>query len=192
MNTEPQLPLTVQEDILLAFDMAPVGLLVSHKRMVQSCNQAFSKMFGYLPETLAGKSLACLYPSATEFEHIGDRALIVMRDKALYSDERIMRRSNGQLFWCHVSGQTIDQDDPFSAAVWMFEDISEKRPVTAELTAREREIAQYLVLGKSSKEIGKLLGIGYRTVEAHRARLMRKFGVDSSNQLVAKLMGRGG
>ncbi|MBE0586859.1 MAG: PAS and helix-turn-helix domain-containing protein [Hydrogenophaga sp.] len=172
--------------------MAPVGLLVSHKRMVQSCNQAFSKMFGYLPEALAGKSLACLYPTATEFEHIGDRALVVMRDETLYSDERIMRRSNGQLFWCHVSGQTTDRADPFSVAVWMFEDISEKRPVTTELTAREREIAQFLVLGKSSKEIGKLLGIGYRTVEAHRARLMRKFGVDSSNELVAKLIGRGG
>jgi DNA-binding CsgD family transcriptional regulator len=63
--------------------------------------------------------------------------------------------------------------------------------VTAELTAREREIAQFLVMGKSSKEIGKLLDIGYRTVEAHRARLMRKFDVSSSNELVAKLVGQG-
>ncbi|NLY64451.1 MAG: helix-turn-helix transcriptional regulator, partial [Alcaligenaceae bacterium] len=70
-----------------------------------------------------------------------------------------------------------------------FEDISEKRQITTELTTREREIAQFLVAGKSSKEIGKLLGIGYRTVDAHRARLMRKFKVGSSNELVAKLIG---
>ncbi|WP_335622413.1 PAS and helix-turn-helix domain-containing protein [Acidovorax carolinensis] len=176
---------------MLAFDMAPVGLLVSRNRLVQSCNQAFSKMFGYATEALAGESLARLYPSTSEFEHIGDRALAVMRDKARYSDERIMRRIDGQLFWCHVSGQAIDRNDPFSAAVWMFEDISEKRPVTTELTGREREIAQFLVSGKSSKEIGRLLGIGYRTVDAHRARLMRKFDVTSSNELVAKLVGRG-
>jgi PAS domain S-box-containing protein len=191
MNTKPPLPPVVQDDLLLAFDMAPVGLLVSRNRLVQSCNQAFSKMFGYATEALAGESLACLYPSTTEFEHIGDRALVVMRDKARYSDERIMKRIDGQLFWCHVSGQAIDRNDPFSAAVWVFEDISEKRPVTTELTAREREIAQFLVAGKSSKEIGRLLGIGYRTVDAHRARLMRKFDVTSSNELVARLVGRG-
>jgi len=190
MNVE-LLPTTVREDLLLAFDMAPVGLLVSRRRVVQSCNQAFTSMFGYSLGALKGKSLACLYPSATEFEHIGDRALVVMRDKARYSDERIMKRADGALFWCHVSGQTIDRNDPFSAAVWAFEDISEKRPVTADLTAREREIAQFLVMGKSSKEIGKLLDVGYRTVEAHRARLMRKFGVTSSNELVARLVGRG-
>lgn len=191
MNTTPPLSPVVQDDLLLAFDMAPVGLLVSRNRLVQSCNQAFSKMFGYATEALAGESLARLYPSATEFEHIGDRALAVMRDKARYSDERIMRRIDGQLFWCHVSGQAIDRNDPFSAAVWVFEDISEKRPVTTELTGREREIAQFLVSGKSSKEIGRLLGISYRTVDAHRARLMRKFDVTSSNELVAKLVGRG-
>lgn len=191
MNTKSSLPSVVQDDLLLAFDMAPVGLLVSRNRLVQSCNKAFSKMFGYPTEALAGESLARLYPSTTEFENIGDRALAVMRDNARYSDERIMRRIDGQLFWCHVSGQTIDRNDPFSAAVWVFEDISEKRPVTTELTGREREIAQFLVSGKSSKEIGRLLGIGYRTVDAHRARLMRKFDVTSSNELVAKLVGRG-
>lgn len=191
MNTRPPLLPVVQDDLLLAFDMAPVGLLVSRNRSVQSCNQAFSKMFGYPPEALTGKSLEFLYPSTTEFEHIGDRALAVMRDKTRYSDERIMRRIDGQLFWCHVSGQAIDRNAPFSAAVWVFEDISEKRPVTTKLTAREREIAQFLVSGKSSKEIGRLLGIGYRTVDAHRARLMLKFDVTSSNELVAKLVGRG-
>lgn len=191
MNTKSSLPSVVQDDLSLAFDMAPVGLLVSRNRLVQSCNKAFSKMFGYPTEALSGESLARLYPSTTEFENIGDRALAVMRDNARYSDERIMRRIDGQLFWCHVSGQTIDRNDPFSAAVWMFEDISEKRPVTTELTGREREIAQFLVSGKSSKEIGRLLGIGYRTVDAHRARLMRKFDVTSSNELVAKLVGRG-
>ncbi len=188
MNVE-LLPTTVLEDLLLAFDMAPVGLVVSRRRVVQSCNQAFTSMFGYPSGAMEGKSLACLYPSATEFEHIGDRALVVMSDKGSYSDDRIMRRADGKLFWCHVSGQTIDRSDPFSAAVWAFEDISERRPVTAELTAREREIAQFLVMGKTSKEIGKLLDVGYRTVEAHRARLMRKFGVTSSNELVARLVG---
>lgn len=179
----------IQADLLLAFDMAPVGLLVARRRIVQSYNVAFSNMFGYGPDQLAGESLACLYPSVEEYEHIGDRALLAMRGTAMYSDERIMRRADGSLFWCHVLGKTTDRVDPFALAVWVFEDISAARPVTAELTPREREIAQFLVAGKSSKEIARLLGVGFRTVDAHRARLMRKFGVGTSNELIARLLG---
>ena len=80
METKPLLSPATQDDLLLAFDMAPVGLLVSRNRYVQSCNRAFSNMFGYSSEALKGKSLITLYPSATEFKHIGDRALMVMRN----------------------------------------------------------------------------------------------------------------
>ena len=38
--------------------------------------------------------------------------------------------------------------------------------------------------GKTNKEIGALLRISARTVETHRARLMRKLDVHSMNQLV--------
>lgn len=190
MNRNQLLPLSAQQtDLLLAFEMVPVGLLVSRFRRIQSFNQTFSAMFGYASGQLEGESLACFYPSTQEFEHIGDLAHTVMCDKATYADERIMKRADGRLFWCRVAGRAIDRSDPFSTAVWVFEDISGERQVAGNLTAREREIARYLVLGKSSKEIGKSLKISHRTVEAHRARLMRKLGAKSSAALVVRLMG---
>ena len=54
----------------------------------------------------------------------------------------------------------------------------------APLTAREREVLRLLADGKSNKEIGVLLNISTRTVETHRARVMRKLGLHSMNQLV--------
>jgi len=75
-------------------------------------------------------------------------------------------------------------------AAWVFEDLSTRWSVTAELTTREREIAQLLVMGKSSKVIGRELAISPRTVEAHRARLMNKMNATSVSQLVARLIGR--
>ena len=178
------------EDLIMAFDMAPVGMLVSRQRRVQSHNQAFCEIFGYAPNSLLGASLECLYPSHDEFQHIGERAFLAMKDKGTYADDRIMRKFNGSLFWCHVSGRAIDREDPFAAAVWVFEDISYARPVTTDLTAREREIAQFLVSGKSSKQIAMGLNISHRTVEAHRARLMRKFDVKTTSELIAMLIGR--
>ena len=44
------------------------------------------------------------------------------------------------------------------------------------LTHREMEVAAGLVRGLTNKQIGQELGISHRTVEIHRARLMRKLG----------------
>jgi DNA-binding NarL/FixJ family response regulator len=44
-------------------------------------------------------------------------------------------------------------------------------------TAREREVLNLLVSGRSNKEIGNALGIEERTVKMHVAKLMRKAGV---------------
>lgn len=184
-------PINHGKDVELAFYMAPVGLLISRQRVVDKYNQAFCGMFGYAMDGLAGKSLELLYPSRDEFDHVGEKALVVMRDTGYYSDERIMRRVDDSLFWCHVSGRAIDRNDPFAAAVWTFEDLSSVRPVTTDLTTRERQIAQFLVNGKSSKQIAKDLNISHRTVEAHRARLMRKYSVGTTSELIAHLIGRG-
>jgi PAS domain S-box-containing protein len=179
------------QTLQLAFALAPVGLCVSRDRIVDLCNEAFARMFGYEPGELEGQPLAPLYPSPAEFAHIGNRGLPVMRETGVYSDERIMRRKDGTLFWCHVAGRALDRADPFGCAVWMFEDISLRRPVTAALTLREREIAQQLAAGATSKQIGRALAISPRTVESHRARLMRKFGAATAAELVARLLGAG-
>jgi DNA-binding NarL/FixJ family response regulator len=47
------------------------------------------------------------------------------------------------------------------------------------LTEREREVLVMIARGLSTKEIAAALSIGQRTVETHRANLMRKLGVKS-------------
>jgi DNA-binding NarL/FixJ family response regulator len=47
------------------------------------------------------------------------------------------------------------------------------------LTARESEILQLLAEGRSNKEVARRLSIGVKTVEAHRAAIMRKIGANS-------------
>lgn len=189
MTVSAALSTLSNDDLRLAFDLAPVGLCVSRRRIIERCNQAFAGMFGYQPDELAGNSLASLYPSDEEGERIGEQAYPVLRAEGCYSDERIMRHRDGHLFWCHVSGRSLDRNDPYACAVWMFEDISARRPVTAELTARERDIAKFLAVGQTSKQIARQLEISPRTVEAHRARLMRKLGVSTHTEMIARLVG---
>ena len=52
------------------------------------------------------------------------------------------------------------------------------------LSSREREIVQMLAEGKSNKEIASLLSISVKTVETHRATIMRKLDINSIVELV--------
>lgn len=58
---------------------------------------------------------------------------------------------------------------------------------TVILTARERDIAGYLVTGKSNKYIAIELNISSRTAEAHRARIFRKMGVRNAMELACSM-----
>jgi DNA-binding CsgD family transcriptional regulator len=59
------------------------------------------------------------------------------------------------------------------------------------LTVREREIIKLIAEGKSSKEIGQLLFISSRTVQHHRANIMKKLGVKKTADLVKYAIQKG-
>lgn len=179
-------------DYRVAFDLAPVGLALSRNRSIVDCNQHLCDMFGATHEQLLGQSFQILYPSADEYERTGARIAPLLNRNGTYSDDRIMKRVDGRLkgeaFWCHVTGRALNRQAPHEAGIWCFEDLSASRPVKAELTAREREVAAQLMQGLTSKQIGKILVISHRTVEIYRARLMRKYQASTAGDLVHKLM----
>jgi PAS domain S-box-containing protein len=182
-------PLLALDDVYrTAFELAPVGLVLSRNRVMVDCNRALCEMFETSRELLVGRSFAVLYPSLDEFERIGERIAPIMSRKGRYADERIMKRASGELFWCHVLGRALDRSQPHAAGVWSFEDLSSKRQLKADLTAREREVAAMLTEGKTSKQIGKALGISPRTVDIYRARLLRKYQAATTGELVQKLL----
>ncbi|MGJ0484658.1 MAG: response regulator transcription factor [Methylomicrobium sp.] len=51
------------------------------------------------------------------------------------------------------------------------------------LTSREMEIMALVVAGLANKEIARQLGISYRTVEIHRARILKKTGTTNPLEL---------
>lgn len=57
-----------------------------------------------------------------------------------------------------------------------------KRPEA--LTSREQEILEFIWAGFKNKEIGQRLKISVKTVEAHRANMMKKMRVSNTAQLL--------
>lgn len=184
--------MTPEIDYRLAFELAPIGLVLSRNRTIIDCNQRVCEMFGVSKAHLIGQSFQLLYPSADEYERTGQRIVPILNAKGVYADDRVMKRVDGRLkgetFWCHVTGRALNRAAPHEAGIWTFEDMSERKPVKAELTPREREVAAQLMAGLTSKEIGKALGISHRTVEIHRVKLMRKYQANGAADLIQKLL----
>jgi PAS domain S-box-containing protein len=179
-------------DYRTAFELAPIGMVLSRQRLITDINRQALSMFGALREQLVGMSFELLYPTHDEFERTGQRIVASLDAMGWYADERIMKRlggtRGGELFWCHVTGRALDPALPHAAGIWAFEDLSARRALKVDFTAREREIAALLIDGLTSKLIGRRLGICPRTVDVYRARLMRKTGAANTGELVNKLL----
>jgi two-component system response regulator NreC len=59
------------------------------------------------------------------------------------------------------------------------------------LTAREREILQMTVEGRTSHEIGEKLMVSPRTIEVHRSNFMNKLGIHNQAELIRFAIKRG-
>lgn len=177
-------------DYRTAFEQAPIGLVLSRQRLIIDCNRQVLAMFRAERRQIVGQSFAMLYPTVDEFERMGERIIAQLGPDGRYADERVMKRTDGELFWCHVSGRALDPVQPHAAGIWAFEDLSSQRVLKLEFTAREREIAALLIEGLTSKLIGRRLGISPRTVDVYRARLMRKTGAATTPELIIKLLSR--
>ncbi|MBK8503584.1 MAG: response regulator transcription factor [Saprospiraceae bacterium] len=54
------------------------------------------------------------------------------------------------------------------------------------LTDRESEVLQHVSQGKTTKEIASILFVSIRTVETHRANMMKKLDVQNTAELISK------
>ncbi|NDZ11869.1 helix-turn-helix transcriptional regulator [Variovorax sp. WS11] len=183
---------SVAIDYQRAFQDAPVGQALGRNRVILDCNRAFAMIFRGSVEDLVGTTFERLYPTQAHFEQTGSRIAPVLAKDLTFSDDRVMRRLDGELFWVHVSGFTNTPDDPHRDTIWAFTDLSTGRKVNSALrgsmTPRERDIAALLIEGKTGKEVGKALGISPRTVDIYKTRLLRKYSVSSTPDLVQRLL----
>jgi DNA-binding NarL/FixJ family response regulator len=69
--------------------------------------------------------------------------------------------------------------------------VPDPSPALEPLSDRERDVLQLLALGYTNQEIGKKLYISVRTVDTHRAHIMRKLGLETRAELVQFALANG-
>jgi len=175
---------------LLAFRESPVAHLMVRYRRIIEVNAALERLFGFDRNDLIGRSVQRLYPSITDFKRLGETCEAQMRETGAtaWEDERFMQTRGAEVFWVRARGVTLSLEDPFALMIWAFDRVDERHYRSVRLTPREREIAPLIGQGLTSRMIGHRLGISTRTVETHRARLMKKFGVHNTAELVSQIV----
>ena len=98
-------------------------------------------------------------------------AIEKIRQEGRYISPLLLGDLTDELFQAHHKGQLTLQIEP--------------------LTTREREVLKLIAEGTSNKEIADLLFISVRTVENHRANIMRKLNIKSTANLIKYAIRKG-
>jgi DNA-binding NarL/FixJ family response regulator len=98
-------------------------------------------------------------------------AIEQIRQEGRYISPLLFGELTDELFQTHHKGQLTPQHEP--------------------LTTREREVLKLIAEGISNKEIADLLFISVRTVEHHRANIMRKLNIRKTTDLVKYAIRKG-
>lgn len=169
----------------LAFEESPVGIVLTEQRVIRACNLTFAAMLGYDRDDLLGQSFRLLYGSSDEFRRIRDVGLGPLRRDEIYSDERMMPTASGDTIWCRFRAHSLTPEDPLARIVMSFARIADRPPVS--LTMRERQVLGGLGRGLTSKEIARELTLSPRTIEDVRARLLKRFQVRNTTELLSRM-----
>ena len=97
--------------------------------------------------------------------------------------EAIRTVQNGHRYLSQKISDTVIEDYIQSVSQQQEDEDAHSSPLER-LTAREREILQLVVEGKSSAEIADILYLSPKTVETYRSRLMRKLDINDLPTLV--------
>ena len=181
----------------LELDITPVG-------EAATAAQAVSKARALQPDLVL---LDLLLPGTSGHEAIPELAKVSPRSRVLVVSSQAAPSSVRQALSAGAAGYVPKRasDEELVAAIrqvaagegYVDPDLGAKlvvpdRSAALEpLSERERDILQLLALGYTNQEIGRKRFISVRTVDTHRAHIMRKLGLETRAELVLFALANG-
>lgn len=109
----------------------------------------------------------------------GARSYILKTDVQLHLFEAIRRAAIHKAYFTTAIGEIV-----FAKFIHRQTKGDHEPGQKGRLSTREREILQVLCEGASNKEAAAKLGISIKTIETHRASIMKKLGLNSFSEMV--------
>lgn len=114
-------------------DNAVVGVAFVENRKFKAANAYLEGMLGHGKNELVGRSTRLLYPSESAYREVGVRCYKVLARGETFSEDLVLSRKNGDLFWARMSGHALKKGEPDGGSVWLIEDISARKAAEEQL-----------------------------------------------------------
>jgi len=128
--------LTEQKIVL---DNLGKGVLFLKNRKVFWSNPAMTKLFGYSSAEMAGNDTEIFHLDRESYLERGKEAYAALTRGEAYSVQAQMKRKDGSLIWCSMTGQAVNPDDLEQGAIWILDDITERRRMEEALRNSEEK-----------------------------------------------------
>jgi len=115
------------------FESSLVGIMVLQNRILTKVNRRMAEMLGYKTEEVIGKGPEQLHLSMENFHAFGEKHYWRLAQKEVVNIEYPLRHKDGHTVWCQFNGKAMAPPDLAKGAVWVIEDITERKRVESEL-----------------------------------------------------------
>jgi PAS domain S-box-containing protein len=124
-------------ELELLFENAVTGIAFTRDRLIDRVNRRFLELFGYGRDELVGHSMEALFAAKEDHEKLAREAQPQLAQGRVYQGDAQMRRKDGSLAWIHLAAKSAAREKESAGAIWVFEDITERK--FAELRLERRE-----------------------------------------------------
>ena len=174
---------------------------LENKRFVTG-NKAICQMLGYNTEDIPNLEMTSIYPPEDSY-HLTEQFEKQADGEFVFRKGIPVRRKDGSYIYVDFfsvplifSGKTyllsfLREIPPRKVESILSEITSDDSYANQLLTETEIKILRLIVKGMSNKEIAQLFHRSMRTIENHRAHIMKKLCVDSSVELVRRAIAMG-
>jgi PAS domain S-box-containing protein len=151
-SEEKQRKLANEQRIIL--NSTSVGIIFTKNRKVLWANPAHCIMFGYEVGETHNIDTAVYYVDKASYEHVGVKAYSTIASGSIFSEELMMKKKDGSLIWCNLVGQAIDPQNMDEGAIWIIQNISERKQAEEE----RRQLEQQFHQAQKLESLGVLAG----------------------------------
>ncbi len=125
-----------QETIL---ESSLVGIMVLQNRIITRVNRRMAEILGYAVEEMVGRGPEQLHLSHENFVEFGERYYWRLGRQEMVHVEYPLRHKSGRTVWCLFNGKAIAPPDLGRGAVWVIDDITDRKQAEAALRKAKEE-----------------------------------------------------